>query len=210
MPEPAAVDSVVLRYFLFVGRQDLLVALLGRPLMVPRIVFDPDEGQVPEGAMSEITRSMWVERGRAGDPGRLRAARGLAAVKANRLGAIHEMHARGDVEIVELGTDELELFARLTRAVGARDLGLEFALDPGEAACVALAVRRGWVLATDDGDALKALEALDPGHAYERIRRLLCRAAGARLITAAQANELHAEMRRLGFWDTELPFPGDR
>ncbi len=209
MPEPAAVDTVVLRHFLFVGRQDLLVVLLGRPLMAPRIVFDPDEGHVPEGAMSEITRSIRVERGRAEDPGRLRPARELAAVKADRLGAIYEMHVCGDVEIVDLGADELELFARLTSADGARDLGMRFGLDPGEAACVALAVHRGWVLATDDQDALTALEALDPGHAYERVRRLLRRAAEEGLITATQANELHAEMRRLGFRDTGSPFLGD-
>ncbi len=64
--------------------------------MVPRIVFDPDEGHVPEGAMSEITRSIRVERVRAEDPDRLRPARKLAAVNADRLGAIHESPFPGD------------------------------------------------------------------------------------------------------------------
>lgn len=208
MPEPAVVDTVVLRYFLFVARQDLLVALLGRPLMVPRIVFDSDEGEVPEGAMSELTRSIRFQRGAAGDPGRLSAARARAATNAERLRALYEMHEHGDVEVVDLGTDELELFARLTSLGGARDLGVRFALQPGEAACVALAVRRGWVLATDDQDALTALESVSPGHLYERIRRLLQRAAEAGSISEEEANELHTEMRRLGFRDTAPPFQG--
>lgn len=207
MPEPAVVDTVVLRYFLFVARQDLLVALRGRPLMVPRVVFDPDEGDVPEAAMSELTRSIRFQRRAAADSGRLAAARTRAATNAERLGAVYEMHARGDAEVVDLETEELELFARLTSTDGARELGLNFSIQAGEAACVALAVKRGWVLATDDQDALKALEALDAGHAYERIRRLLQRVATEGLISEEAANELHAEMRRLGLRDSDSPFP---
>lgn len=206
MPEPAVVDTVVLRYFLLVGRQDLLLALLGRPLMVPRVVFDPDEGDVPEAAMSELIWSIRFQRGAAADPGRLRAARARAATNAERLGAIFEMHARGEVKVVDLEADELELFAQLTSTNGAKELGLSFALQPGEAACVALAVKRGWVLATDDSDALTALECLDAGHAYERIRRLLQRGAEAGLVSEEEANDLHAEMRRLGFRDRVPPF----
>lgn len=206
MPEPAVVDTVVLRYFLFVARQDLLVALLGRPLMVPRVVFDPDEGDVPEDAMSEITRSIQVQRKAAADPGRLPTARTRGATNAERLQGIFEMHERGDAGVVDLETEERGLFARLTSDEGARSLGLRFAIQPGEAACVALAVKRGWVLATDDQDALKAIEALSPGHAYERIRRLLQRAADEGLIGEEDANDLHATMRHLGFRDSEPPF----
>ena len=206
MPEPAVVDTVVLRYFLFVARQDLLVALLGRPLMVPRVVFDPDEGGVPEDAMSEITRSIHVQRKAAADPGRLPTVRTRAATNAERLQGFFGMHERDDAEVVDLDTEELGLFARLTSDEGARSLGLRFAIQPGEAACVALAVKRGWVLATDDQDALKALEALSPGHAYERIRRLLQRAADEGLIGQGDANDVHAKMRHLGFRDSEPPF----
>ncbi len=166
MPEPAVVDTVVLRYFLFVARQDLLVALLGSPLMVPRVVFDPDEGDVPEAAMSELTGSIRFQRRAAADGGRLPAARSRAVTNAERLEAIFEMHARGDVEVVDLEVEELDLFARLTSTDSARELGLSFSIQAGEAACIALAVKRGWVLATDDQDALAALGALDPGHAY--------------------------------------------
>ncbi len=206
MPEPAVVDTVVLRYFLFVARQGLLVALLGRPLMVPRVVFDPDEGEVPEPAMSEMTRSIRFQRAAAADPGRLPAARAGAATNADRLRGVYGMYQQGDIEVVGLEPDELELFARLTSGEGVKELGLPFALQAGDAACLALAVKRGWVLATDDQDALKALEALSPGHAYERIRRLLRRAAQQDLISEHEANQLHAEMRHLGFRDLEAPF----
>ena len=56
-PARAVVDTVVLRYFLLVDRWDLLTAVLGAPIVVPRIVYDPQEGSVGETAMSEITRS---------------------------------------------------------------------------------------------------------------------------------------------------------
>ncbi len=47
----AIVDTVVLRYFLIVGRTELLLDLLGSPIAISRIVFDPGEGNVPELAM---------------------------------------------------------------------------------------------------------------------------------------------------------------
>lgn len=80
------------------------------------------------------------------------------------------------------------------------------ALDDGEAACLAVAVERGWTLATDDGDALRVLERLAHDHPYERIRRLLVRAAADGLVTEAEANEIHEEMTRAGFWDRVRPF----
>jgi len=174
---------------------------------VPRAVFDPDEGDVPEGAMSEVTRSILVQRRTADDPGRLPEARAQAGLNADRLAAIHEMHGRGELRVVDLDEGELATFGRLTSKEGVRELGLRFPLGAGEAACVALAVSRGWVLATDDTDALTALEALSQGHGYERIRRLLQRAASRGLISEAEANALHAEMRRLGFRDHAGPFP---
>lgn len=206
MPEPAVVDTVVLRYFLFVDRQDLLVALLGRPLMVPLVVFDPEEGDVPEGAMSELTRSIHIQARWSADVARLGGIRATAARNADRLRRIREMLMGGDVEPVRLGDEELDLFARLTSRDTARELGLSFALQAGEAACVALAVGRGWVLATDDQDALRALERLDSGHPYERVRRLLQRAAAEGLVTEQEANGIHDEMRLLGFRDSEQPF----
>jgi hypothetical protein len=207
MPDPVVIDTVDLRYFLFVGRGELLVALLGRPLMVPRIVFDPDEGDVPEEAMSEITRSIRWQGRTSGDAGRLAEMRRQAAHNAASLEEVFGMHARGEIETVDLDDEERALFARLTTHAGAADLGLRFRLQDGEAACVAAAVGRGWVLVTDDADALRALDHLEPGHPYERIRRLLQRAATEGRVTEEEANDLHAQMRSLGFRDREVPFP---
>lgn len=53
---------------------------------------------------------------------------------------------------------ELALVGRLTSPSGCKQFGLRFPLDPGEASCPAIAVSRGLVLATDDADALRALE----------------------------------------------------
>lgn len=207
MVDPTIIDTVVLRYFLLVERQDLLLTLLGDPLRVPRMVFDPDEGDVAEADMSEITRSIRFQQRAAVDVGKLKEARDRAARNAQRLDKVRAMHTNGQIVVVDLDDSELELFGVLTSAEGARALGCTLALGNGEAACLAVAIRRGWVLATDDQDALRALDALSPGHPYERIRRLLRRAGADGLITQDEANALHAEMRRLGFRDQEPPFP---
>jgi predicted nucleic acid-binding protein len=157
--------------------------------------------------MCEVTRSILVRRRTAGDPGRLPEARAQAGRNAERLAAIHEMHGRGELRVVDLDEGELATFGRLTSKDGVRELGPRFPLGAGEAACVALTVSRGWDLATDDQDALTAVDALNPGHAYARIGRLLQRAASWGLISEAEANALHAEMRHLGFRDKHLPFP---
>ena len=48
----------------------------------------------------------------------------------------------------------------------------------------------------------------DPNGAYnyERIRKLLIRAAHENLITEDGANQTHAEMVSYGFWDSTCPF----
>jgi hypothetical protein len=79
------------------------------------------------------------------------------------------------MHVIDMTDTELDVFQRLT-AEQPDELGLILPLDPGEAACVAIAVERGHVLATDDADALRALHRLRPDHPYERIRRLLIRA----------------------------------
>jgi predicted nucleic acid-binding protein len=98
-------------------------------------------------------------------------------------------------------------FARLLSSRQVGQMGLLAPLGPGEAACVAIAIAREWILASDDSDALAALEQLNPGHPYERIRRLLQRAANEGRVSRREANEIHREMIRLGFRDRTRPFP---
>jgi len=201
-------DTGVLRYFLFVDRFELLLRLLGEPIAVPRIVFDPDEGAVPEAAMSEITRSIAYQRRKSLDQSRLGNERQLAERNAERLSLIHELVERRAIEVVDLTDSERTIVGHLTNPERVQEYHLIFALDPGEAACVAIGVERGWTIATDDGDAIKALHELRPRHPYQRIRKLLRTAADETLIGRDLANAIHAEMRELGFWDNQPPFPG--
>lgn len=210
----SVVDTVVIMYFLTVDEIELLLPLLGDPIAVPRVVFDPDEPTPAaiENAdtLCEISRSIEHHRRVSQDMARDDDARQTAARCADRLESMAELHQRGRVVVLDLTPDELELVGRLTSRERCGDFGLRFPLDTGEAACLALAVERGLTLATDDGDALTALERHDPGHAYERIRRLLIASAERGLCTATRANEIHGEMRRLGFWDNTPPFSDGR
>lgn len=204
----AVVDTVVLRYFLLVDEIDLLLKLVGSPVAVPRIVYDPDESEeTPEDARSEITRSISYQRRAGDDRARGDRSRLDAAANAARLAEVAQLHARGAIVVLDLQDHELDLVGRLTSPTSCKEFGLRFPLDPGESACLAIAVHSGLVLVADDADALRALEHHRPGHPYERIRRLLIRAADSKLCSRKRANEIHAEMRRLGFWDREEPFP---
>jgi hypothetical protein len=204
----AVVDTVVLRYFLLVDEIDLLLALVGSPVAVPRIVYDPDEpAQLPDDARSEITRSISYQRKVSRDRARDDSARQEASRNAAALAGLASLYQTGRAVVVDLADDELDLVARLTSPTTCKAFGLRFPLDPGEAACLAIAVGRRLVLVTDDTDALRALEHHSPGHPYERIRRLLIRAADSRLCSRNRAKDIHRAMRHLGFWDRESPFP---
>lgn len=203
---PTVVDTVILRYFYFVDQADLLFALLGQPLLLPRVVYDPDEETGLPELMSEITRSIHVQRARSEDRRRDKEEREVAVRNLAQLESVRKDHASGRIEIADLTHAETELFAKLASRGDPLDVGLRFGLDPGEAACVAIAVERRFVLATDDNDALKAYRALRPKGRYERIRKLLKRAATTDLISEAKANEIHQAMRDAGFWDSRPPF----
>jgi hypothetical protein len=170
------VDTVVLRYFLLAGEADLLVDTLGPPLGTPRIVYDPDEGEVPDTARSEITRSIAYQRQAATDRTRDTAARDQAAANAKRLPVIGELYSTGKVVVMDLTAGEFEVFGGTTSPTGCGSFGLPVPLDPGEAACLAMAVERGLPLVTDDGDALRALRRINSRHPYQRIRKLLIEA----------------------------------
>lgn len=204
----SVVDTVVLRYFAFVDEMDLLIQLLGEPLGMPRVVYDDSETpHLPEDARSEMTRSLAYQHRARTDPVRDRDARSEAARSAHRLGAVASLHKSGRLTVLDLDDKELDLVGQLTSPTRRKEFGLRFPLDPGEAACLAIAVTRELVLATDDTDALRAFEHHAPGHAYERIRKLLIRAGNDGLCSSNRANEIHREMRRLGFWDRDDPFP---
>lgn len=201
-------DTVVLRYFYVVGQADLLFELLGEPVVVPRVVFDPDEEEnTPEVSMSEISRSIYVQRIKSGDKRRDTNERQLAEAHVVQLEQVAAHHSAGRITVTDLTDTETALFAKLASRGDPLKVGLPFALDAGEAACVALAVERKLVLATDDSDGLTAFRSLRPKGKYERIRKMLKRAGESDLVDRAEANEIHQAMRDAGFWDKGRPFP---
>jgi hypothetical protein len=200
------VDTVVLRYFLLVDRTELLLNLLGSPLGMPRVVYDAEEGDVPANAMSEMTRAIYDHRRRWEDQLQPDDVRAAANKRMQRIHAIHSLNGIGHVQVFDMTDEERATFGRLTSPRGAASADLMFPLAAGEAATVAIAIHRDMTCATDDSDALHALEVLKPGHPYERIRRLLERAAREGLITRAEATHIHLDMRGAGFWDRGTPF----
>lgn len=210
MPEPprTVVDTVILMYFLFVEEAELLLDLAGSPVAVPRIVYDPDEGDmIPETALCEIARCIEFQQSIATDRARDEDSRRRARTNAQRLQSIRDLHASGALTTVDMLPRELRLVSGLTSPSGCKAFNLKFPLDAGEAACLAIAVERDLVLATDDNDALRALTSFPGKRSYERIRKLLIAAATNERISRERANAIHAEMRRPGFWDRTPPFP---
>lgn len=201
------VDAVVIHYFLLSGEEKLLLQLVGSPIMVPRIVFDPDDDDSgPERNLSEIGRGIRVHQRRATEPERDADARAAASSNAKKLARARDLASKGRIETADLTDSERAMWAHLQSRDGAADLGLRFPLGSGEAACIAIADSRDLVLATDDTDALRALDALRPDHPYERIGKLLKRAADSRIITRKQARAIYADMCQAGFWGAGVIF----
>ena len=202
------VDTVILHYFLLVEHAELLLELLDPPAGVPRIVYDPDDGDGADAVVSELRRNIRYEQRivRATKPHE--PEHHHATERVRRLQVIDGL--MGDaLQVIDMTDAERIVFRRLTAEQPDRELGLILPLDPGEAACVAIALERGHVLATDDADALRALHRVRPDHPYERIRRLLIRAGNDAVITKKEANDIHRRMREMGFWDSIAPFPGE-
>ena len=199
-------DTGVLLYFLLAEESDLLLMLLGTPLTVPLAVYDPSEPRSSDtpapqpGIASEMRAAI---RYHEDAPNQLTLGNTSARVRI-----VDELYDRGDLVTTSMSTSEQEMAADLASGeITASKRRLRLAA--GEAACVAIAVTRDWIIVTDDGDALRAMDAIrgTAAYPYERIRRLLTRAAAEGIITRGRANELHAEMRMHGFWDKTQPFP---
>ncbi len=205
------VDTVVLLYFLLVDEDRLLRDLLGGALKVPRTVYDPDDRSLPESALrrsdllSEMRQSIRhhevaVRHGET-DPESI-----------HRVRSVDHLYDTELLEVIDMTGDELAMAARLQSRDAVQYHSIRAPLGPGESACVAIAWHREWTIVTDDDAALTVLDELHGGRSYmyERIRKLLIRAAMSKQITRTQANDLHGQMRNLGFWDSGRPFPQHR
>lgn len=200
--QPVVFDTVVINYFLAAGEIELLAILCGKPIAIPRSVFDPDEDNAGrEEGMSELRRGLHLHRRRCEDEGappelRVRSERALPEFE--RLPALL---TSGILRVVDLVEAESMLYAELRDAAAVRHFGLVVGLGPGEAAVLAICTNRGWRPATDDTDAIRVAEQLLPGVRPLRIRALLKLAVERRLIDLAKARLIHQTMRDLGFWD---------
>ena len=200
---PVVADTVVVNYFLAVGAFDLLCALLGGAVQIPRAVFDPDEpDDIAEEAASELRRGLRLHRHRSTDTGigvelRERSARALAHFET-----LPELATRGQLAVLDLTSNELATFVLLRDAGFVSQFSLVAGLGRGEAAALAIALEREYDVATDDQDALKVVSGFAANIETYRIRALLLHASDLGLITRDRARELHAAMRGAGFWDT--------
>jgi predicted nucleic acid-binding protein len=206
--EECIVDTVVLLYFLLVGEGELLLELVGDPLSVPVSVYDPGDRSLPN---ETFRRSDLLSEMRQAVRHYEVAARtaGSSAEVVDRVRYVDELFDQSRLTVVEMTDAEALVAARLQSRDAVAEYGLRAPLGSGEAACVAVSYERTWAIATDDDDAFKVLDGLhdDQTYAYERIRKLLIRAVEEKRITEGRTNEIHAEMRDLGFWDTGTPFP---
>ena len=199
------IDTVVLLYFLLAEREDLLGDLIGWPLRVPFAVYDPDDWTGPLEPKPRLDLSSEIRQCEeyfdnmaleTGDTG--------ATFKINKVNRLYA-EDRVVVEAMDLGEQGLADELQGARAL---QLGLRASLGPGEAACIAIAFNRQWTIVTDDNDALKALSRLcgDRDYSYERIRKLLIRAAAENRVTEEEANRIHDSMVSYGFRDSQRPF----
>src|SRR5262245_52452689 len=108
--------------------------------------------------MSEMSRSIRVQTNWAEDDKRPRHLRERHAQNAKRLRQVYALHEEGDLQVEDMTDAELLTFARLLSGKQVGQLGLLVPLGPGEAAGVAIAIARAWVFASDDSDALAALD----------------------------------------------------
>ena len=196
------VDTVVLLYFFLVERFDLLVGLLGDPIQVPLSVYDPGE---PRDATAALLRSDLLSEMRQS----ILHYEASARTTGDDASLVRVARVDGRIRSVAMTDDERNLAASLQSRTNVKRYGIRYPLGPGEAACIAIARTRGWTIATDDTDALTVMKNLDttPAFRYERIRKLLTRAANEGAVSKAEANDIHHEMRIHGFWDAGAPFP---
>jgi predicted nucleic acid-binding protein len=201
--ERAVFDTVVVNYFLVAGAIELLAALFGGSLLIPRTVFDPDEEDTGrDEGLSELRRGLHLHRRRCEEDGAPPEMRERSEQVLPEFERLPELANRGLLQVVDLHDEELALYANLRSPAPANNYGILLGLGAGEAAMLAICVTRGWLPATDDNDAIAVAKQLIPGVEPLRIRSLLLLAVERNLISLREAQTLHELMRALGFWDT--------
>jgi predicted nucleic acid-binding protein len=179
-------DTTPIRYFTVVGQIDLLVAVAGGIVLVPREVLDLDEAEEdPADLISEIGKSERYFARRSVDPD--------AMAKWSRL---RSLRVRQDLVVVDMDDEELETYAELRSLAFAKAEGIA-PLGPGEAAVIAIAERRNVRVAMDDGPGRRVLAQRAPLVAIQTTRDLLRMAASGELhlIESPEAMIIYADMK---------------
>ncbi len=191
---PVICDTVVVHYFVAVGRFELLAGVLGGAVHVPTAVFDPDEDtDLADEALSELRRGLKFHQRQSADtkiPDQ-RRKRSVAALPHFR--KLDDHAADGSLHAVPLTGAELSQFAQLRTLEHVRQFGLKAPLGRGEAAMLAIAASRGWGYATDDNDAVTVGRVLIPDIRPRRTRSLLLECVNRDLCSRDEVDQLPPE-----------------
>lgn len=200
-------DNMVLAMFVDSGRAELLPALAGGPVHVPKSILHPaDLPPFHESPGSEFARGAFDYQEEFGRP----APDVLLVRRMAFIGAVNVSWAP-----IEMSDDESALataFVNLGRGPHARPDG-KSRIGQGEAEGAAVAVSRDWTLWSDDARIAKLLAANAPGHHLERISDLMARAVADKFLACPDAADLYNRVftAQLGLWSTlRLGCDGDR
>jgi hypothetical protein len=195
-------DTVVVNYFLGLGRFSLLADLLGGSVRVPRSVYDPEDAAAArEDGLSELERGLRLHRRRVCQQGLDPRLRRRSAAALHHFERLPSLVAAGRLVPVDMELDELVVYAQLRDAACTRRYRLLTGLGRGEAAALAIAEGRGLRLATDDQDCIRVGGARNAGFRPLRIRGLLQAAAERGLVALPEARSIHRSMVEAGFRD---------
>jgi predicted nucleic acid-binding protein len=196
---PLICDTVVVRNFLLTGVIELLQAIAGSPLHVPTLVFNNDADELPTELRSELRRGLDFHRAKLHRMSQEDPNYPHETLLVVRFAGLYDLTARGILIPEELSMEELVRYSDLTNPRYLREHGLPTRIHRGEAAAIAMAEARRWILATDDDKGYQAATML--GIEVRRTRGLLGEAVSCGLLTLEEAKRIHAEMRQNDFWD---------
>lgn len=187
--EPILCNTTPTRYFAITDQIDLLIAVCGDTLRVPRSVLDPDEDpDGPADLLSEIGASM-----------RFYAKRAVGAEAIERWFRLNDLRTRSNISVIEMTEQEMERFAELQSREIQRQFGLGARLGRGESAVIAIAEARGWVAAIDDWEAREVLHHVSPGTTMITSREIVRAAVYIGMIDTGEGDTLYQEMLDLGY-----------
>jgi predicted nucleic acid-binding protein len=199
--KPLICDTVVVRNFLLAGVIELLRAIAGSPVHVPTLVFNNDSEELPSELRSELRRGIDFHRAKRRSMPQEGTSYQRESLLVVRFESLYDLTARGILIPEELSMEELLRYSDLTNPQYLRDHGLPTRIHRGEAAAIAIAEARGWILATDDDKGYQAATML--GIEARRTRGLLGEAIRLGLLALEEAKRIHTEMRQNDFWDEE-------